>query len=110
MHDLRDILATVLRDLAPDDDVRRQPWYKHEPNTEGPTQAQRARYILEVLRSRGSKAVKVAEEAIAAVSALTRATYSRASVGHVKASRDEATQILCYVDALLSDLLGVQGR
>jgi hypothetical protein len=110
MHDLRDILAAVLRDLAPDEDVRRQRWYKQEPDTDRPSQAQRARYILESLRERGSSAVKVASEAIETLSALTRSAYGRASVAHVKASREEATQIMRYVDALLSDLLGVRGR
>jgi hypothetical protein len=110
MHDLRDVLSQVLRDLAPDAAVTGQEWYHPEPNTNGPTQTQRARYILESVRGRRSGAVGVADSAISALSKLARATYSRASAAHREATRVEASQVLRYVDALLSDLLGVQGR
>jgi hypothetical protein len=113
MHDLRDILAGVLRTLAPDGEVTSQPGYVQDKGTSGPTQAQRARYILTVLRGRGSGAISAMKETmdlIDSISKIARATYSRASAAHEQASRDEASQILRYVQAVLSDLLGVTGR
>jgi hypothetical protein len=110
MHDLRDILVSVLRNLATNEEVIAQEWYKEDPSAHGPTHAQRARYILSVLHKRGSSAVTGADQTITAVSNLARTTYQRASAAHSKAHREEAFQVLRYVEALLCDLLGVEGR
>lgn len=53
-HEVREIVATLLRTLAPDAEATAKSWFKQEPNTAGPTQRQRARFFLDQ-HSAGSK-------------------------------------------------------
>jgi len=49
-HEIREILATLLRKLAPDEAVCAQEWYRKESSASGPTQKQRVKYILQQRR------------------------------------------------------------
>src|SRR5512138_3260970 len=40
-HEIREVLTTLLRILAPDEKVTAQKWYRQEEKTSGPTQKQR---------------------------------------------------------------------
>ena len=109
-HEIREILATLLRELAPDEDVCAQPWYEEYNNTSRPTQRQRVRYILE--QKQVSTNEKKVMENIGIVenmaSALVRATYSRASnAAHTFEGRKEVLRILKYFEAFVHDLLDI---
>jgi hypothetical protein len=110
-HEIREVLSTILRMLAPDEAVTSRPWYQQDPNTSGPTQKQRVRYILQ-MRGAGSKERAVAEQVVdldEMIENLVRATYSRASnAAHRFKNRDEVLRVLRYFDAFAQDLLNLQ--
>jgi hypothetical protein len=107
-HEIREILATLLRLLAPDTVVTAQSWYKREPNSSGVTQKQRVVYILKS-RNSGSNESEVLEQITGIeemVGSLVRSTYSRASdAAHRFKERQEVEKILRYFDAFAYDLL-----
>lgn len=110
-HEIREMVATILRLLAPDDDVVLQSWYKQDVGTVGPTQKQRVKYIL--LRNQGgSKREGVLSEIdiIEQMTAdLVRSTYSRASdAAHRMKGRAEARRIFRYFEAFAYDLLNLE--
>ncbi|MEW5800276.1 MAG: hypothetical protein AB1728_14855 [Bacteroidota bacterium] len=109
--EIREILRELLESLSPDESVIKAKWYKQEPNTEGPTQAQRARYALEQ-RVAQSHRVSATQETInlveQSVSRLVRKTFQRANnAAHTPQDRDEVKRILGYFDLLAKDLLGL---
>lgn len=110
-HEVRELLVTLLRILAPDEEVVRQPWYKTIPNTKGPTHKQRVQYILQQ-RKAGSKEVNVAQQIDVLeerISALIRSTYVRASdAAHRFKPREEALRLFKYLEAFLYDLLDLK--
>jgi len=110
-HEIREVLATMLRMLAPDSEVVKQSWYKQEPNTSGPTQKQRTRFILQ-LYDVGSKEMEVASKVSNLedmIGDLVRATYSRASdAAHRAKARREVVRIVTYFDAFAYDLLNLE--
>jgi hypothetical protein len=107
-HEIREILARVLRILAPDEAVTKQEGYVQEKNTTGPTHRQRARYIAGQ-RGLGSKERDVAEHAgtlDSMAAEMVRDMYSRASdAAHRGKDRKEVVRLLKYLEALLHDLL-----
>jgi hypothetical protein len=109
-HEIREIVATLLRLQAPDAEVIRQPWYRQEPNTSGPTQKQRVRYILQQ-QGAGSKQREVVQEISVLeerIGDLVRATYSRASdAAHRMKGRTEAVRVFRYFEAFAHDLLNL---
>jgi hypothetical protein len=109
-HEIREVLATMLRELAPDDSVKSRSWYKQEPDTSGPTQKQRVRYILQ-MRGAGSKELKVGEQVSkldAMIEDLVRDTYSRASdAAHRFKTRAEVQRIMRYFEVFAQDLLNL---
>ncbi len=107
-HEIREILATLLRTLAPDQEVEAQHWFKSESKDGKPTQKQRVHYILQ---SRGVSSTKrevvekidIIDEMI---SSLVRSTYSRASdAAHTYETRKEVVRLLGYFEAFAHDLL-----
>lgn len=110
-HEIREVLATMLRLLAPDDRVTAETWFRQEPKTSGPTQKQRVRFILQQ-HGAGSKEREVAEQAIhleEMIGSLVRATYSRASdAAHTFKVRTEVSRIIGYFDAFAHDLLNLE--
>ena len=109
-HEIREVLATLLRTLAPDPEVTQQSWYKQEPNTSGPTQKQRTRYILQQ-HGAGSKELEVASQVSKLeemIGDLVRATYSRASdAAHQAKTKREVVRIVKYFDTFAYDLLNL---
>jgi predicted pPIWI-associating nuclease len=110
-HEVREILTQMLRLLAPDLEVINRPWYKQSQDTKGPTQSQRARYILEA-NGMGSKQIEVGRQVDVLekqIGDLIRATYSRASdAAHRFKGRTEVARLLRYFDAFACDLLSIK--
>ena len=110
--DFREALREVLDLLARDEDVRRQPGFRLEPNTNGPTMKQKAVFILRARRPKDPQirafadAVNVVEEAIGK---FIRSVYSRSSAAvHARVSRDEAVRVKDYVSLVLAELLEIK--
>lgn len=113
-HEVREIIANLLRLLAPDNDVKLQPWFKQDLTAKGITQTQRARYILQ-MRNQGSNTLEVVERNVnlldERISELVRSTYNRASTAaHTYKDQDEVKRILGYFEALVHDLIKVGGK
>jgi len=109
-HEIREILTNLLRLLAPDDELIKEPWYKQMENSSGPTQKQRVKYIL-TKRGAGSKERGVVDKVTALdkmIEELVRSTYERASdAAHRYKSKSEVSRILRYFETFAVDLLDI---
>ncbi|MCB8945512.1 MAG: hypothetical protein H6658_17315 [Ardenticatenaceae bacterium] len=109
-HEIRQVLASMLWLLAPDSEVCSQSWYKKTPDTSGPTQKQRVRYILQ-MRNGGSKEREVLDHVTSLekmIEDLVRSTYARASdAAHRFKAKDEVSRIMRYFEAFAFDLLNL---
>lgn len=110
--EFREVLREVLDCLAPDEEVAKQPNFKLEPDTKGPTMKQKAVFILRARRPKDPQmktladAVNVVEELIGK---FVRSVYTHSSVAvHVAGSKDEAKKVRDYVSFVLAELLEVK--
>ena len=110
--DLRECLRETLDHLAPDSEVIKEPGYKPEPNTSGPTMKQKTRYLLR-LRGLSKSQTGATEQAVdsidEALGAFVRSVYTRSNVStHTATSRNEVTRIRDLVRVVLAELLEVR--
>jgi hypothetical protein len=110
-NEIREIVSGTLRELAPDEKVTRQKDYKQQPNTNGPTQSQRAKFIMSK-RNASSKQSEFAKEVDMIdirVAGFIRKFYDRASDGaHRSKERKEIRTLHSYLVPLLRDLLDIE--
>lgn len=111
--ELREALRETLDTLAPDVEISKQPWFQLEQNAKGPTMKQKVRFIL-TSRQRSKTQRESAEKAAVLVENLcgevTRAVYDRASLAtHVQSAKQEVLKMKRYLDAVLFDILEVDG-
>ncbi|HVU12594.1 MAG TPA: hypothetical protein VHD90_15025 [Phototrophicaceae bacterium] len=114
-HEIREILATLLRTLAPDDEVTSSGWYKEEkdPPEEKKkriTQKQRVIYILKQheVGSAEEKVVKDIGTLDEMIGSLIRDTYTRASAAaHTFGGQKEAKKLLKYFEAFAYNLMNL---
>lgn len=109
--EFREALRETLDTLASDDDVKKQPWFKQEPNYNGPTMKQKVRFIL-VSRGKNKTQRLAAEKSVDVIESLcgevARAVYDRASLStHVQTTKAEVTQMKRYLDAVFFDVLEI---
>jgi hypothetical protein len=109
--EFREALREALDHLAPDEDVTKQPGFKHEEGLKKPTMKQKVRYVM-TSRGRPRSQRDVTERSVRGVEDLTgevlRATYDRASLAtHLETSRTEVLRIKRYVDTVFFDLLEI---
>ncbi len=110
--DLREALRETLDHLAPDAAVTKQPGFKAEPNTHGPTMKQKIRYVLSmrgVSRTLSETSERAADAVDEAVGAFVRSVYSRTSLStHTPTDRDEVLRIRDWVRVVMCELLEVR--
>lgn len=109
--ELRELIREVLDALAPRDQVMTAPGFKLEPGRDKPTQKQQTRFVLKRLGVSES-ARDVPEHALNTVDEkiedFTRSLHVRSSnTLHSDADRKGVRQIKLYVDAFLSEILGI---
>lgn len=109
--EFRESLRETLDTLASDEDVKKQAWFKQEPNCTGPTMKQKVRFIL---TSRGKNRTQrlAAEKSVDVIESLcgevARAVYDRASLStHVQTTKNEVIRMKRYLDAVLFDVLEI---
>ena len=110
--EFREALRETLDHLAPDDDVKKESWYKLEKNQNKPIMKQKVRYIL-ASRGKGKTKRAGAEKTVELIETLcdsiARAIYDSASLAtHVLTTKAEVYQLKRYMDALLFDLLAIR--
>ena len=107
-HEIRELLVQMLRTLAPDSLVTVSPGYKQEPQTSGPTQAQRVTFILQNKRSStdGKAMLKKLTKLDETIADLVREFYGRASdAAHRHKDISEVRKLLRYFEAFAHDIL-----
>lgn len=111
--DLRESLRETLDHLAPDGAVTKQPGFKLEPNTTGPTMKQKVRYILSsrgISRTLSETSERAADAVEEAVGAFVRSVYTRSSLStHTPTDRNEVLRIRDWVRVVLCELLEITG-
>jgi hypothetical protein len=110
-NELREVLRELLEILAPDAAVKKAKWFAQDPKTEGPTQEQRAKYILEQ-RALNKTQAPVIQETLTTVeesiARLVRKTYKRINnASHTQQDQEEIKNILNYFNLLIKELLGI---
>lgn len=107
-NELREVLRGVLIELAPDEEVCKQSWYKQEKESKGPTRKQRVKYIL-----KNRKASKNENEAFSNThdlfdeifSRVVVSTYDRANeASHREKQKEDVLRLLSYFNVLIKDL------
>ena len=112
--ELREVLTGVLHILAPTEKVQATEWYQEARRSgnrkeKQPTRAERTKYILR-LRAKRSSATEAAETVMLSVEErlgnVVSASYRRSSDStHTATEKDEVSQQLQYLNALLRELL-----
>jgi hypothetical protein len=109
--EFREALRETLDTLASDENIKKQPWFRQEPNCSGPTMKQKVRFILasrgknRTQRSAAEKTVDVIESLCGEVA---RAVYDRASLStHLQTTKTEVGRMKRYLDAVLFDVLEI---
>jgi hypothetical protein len=102
---LRELLSFVLREKAPDADVRAEPGFTPETEDGRPTRRQRVRFILKQRGRSGNE--DAVDRAWHGLDTIVVDTYSRASKGtHLgPGGRQEVETLANYIRAILRDLL-----
>lgn len=116
-NELREVLRGTLDVLAPDEQIKKQPWFKEtrtkykdeKLRKQKPTMAEKTRFILET-RAIDSSEIETAEKAITDIDerlgTVVRAVYRRTcSASHVQKEKKKVIQVLRYVNALLFEIL-----
>ena len=109
--EFRECLREALDHLAPDDKVQAQPGFRLEPKRDGPTMAQKTRFIL-ASRGLSKTASRPAEDGADVVDEMVgsfvRSVYSRSARStHGDPTRDEVARIRTYVQVTLTELLAI---
>lgn len=108
--ELREVMRAAIQQLAPDEEIRIQPWYKGVPTANGkstnPSQAERARYAAQV---RGGDPEQVKElDAIVegSIGRISRDTYTVSSKSfHSGAAQEKVRKLTGWIFAILDEVL-----
>jgi len=110
--ELRQALWEPLNKLAPDEEVRKAPWFQPERDQKKPTMAQKVVFILrsrKQLESQIKPAKQAGQSVEEYVGSLFRAVYDRASAGvHTPPERNEAVKVKGWVTEVLAEVLEVK--
>lgn len=106
--EVREVMRAAVQLMAPDDEVRKQPWYVgiEQGKKRNPSQAERTRYAVQ--RRRGSREqVQVMDELIdELVGKVSRTTYSAGSSAlHAGADQEAVWKLTGWVWAVLDEVL-----
>lgn len=104
----REVLRSCVQLLAPDSEVRKQPWFVGvvQGKKLNPTQAERTRYAVQQRGRDHGHAIEFSEMIDERVGRLARMVYQQASAAlHARNQRREVRVLVGYVFALLDDVL-----
>lgn len=108
--ELREVMRAAIQQLAPDEKIRDQPWYKGIPTPNGkstnPSQAERARYAAQM---RGADPEQVKElDAIVegSIGRISRDTYTVGSKSfHSGVAQERVRKLTGWIFAILDEVL-----
>jgi hypothetical protein len=106
--EVREVMRAAIQMLAPDDEIRKQPWFVgiQQGSKRNPSQSERTRYAVQ--QRKGSKEqVKAADELIdELVGQIGRQTYSAGSSAlHAGTVRSKVLKLTGWIFAVLDEVL-----
>lgn len=104
----REVLRAAIQLLAPDEEIRKQPWFEgiKQGNRQNPSQAERMRYAVQQLQGDYDRAAEVSELIDQRIGRLARLVYQQASKAfHADDQQQEVRRLVGYVFVLLDDVL-----
>jgi len=109
--DMREALRETLDYLAPDNEVEKQPGFRLEKDTKGPTMKQKVRFVL-TKRNLSGVATATTESAVVTIEdllgAFVRSIYTRSNVStHTQTLKAEVLRIRDLVRVALCELLEI---
>jgi hypothetical protein len=108
--ELREVMRAAIQQLAPDAEIRKQPWYKGVPASNGkstnPSQAERARYAAQV-RGGNPEQVKELDGIVeGSIGRISRDTYTVSSKSfHSGAAQEQVRKLTGWIFAILDEVL-----
>ncbi|MBU5422904.1 hypothetical protein KQI48_09520 [Cellulomonas hominis] len=106
--ELREVMRATIQQLAPDEAVRRQPWFKgvQQGNKTNPTQAERARYAVQQRGGSPDQVKEIDGLVEASVGRISRDTYTSSSKSfHAGAAQEQVRKLTGWVFAVLDEVL-----
>lgn len=106
--EVREVLRATIQELAPDEEIKKQPWFvgHQQGNKMNPTQAERTRYAVQV-RGGSAEQVKNTDALIdELVGQISRSTYSSGSSAlHAGTAQEKVRKLTGWIFALLDEVL-----
>lgn len=106
--ELREVMRATIQRLAPDDNVRKQPWYKgiQQGSRTNPSQAERTRYAVQQQRGSEDQARELDALIDQSIAKITRETYaSGSSALHAGAAQKQVRKLTGWIFAVLDEVL-----
>jgi hypothetical protein len=106
--ELREVMRATIQRLAPDDEVRKQAWYKGIPqgNKTNPSQAERTRYAVQLQRGSEEQARELDGLIDQSIAKITRETYaSGSSAFHAGTAQKQVRKLTGWIFAVLDEVL-----
>ncbi|MEX0629956.1 MAG: hypothetical protein WEE67_06255 [Chloroflexota bacterium] len=106
--EVREVMRAAVQQLAPDDEVRKQPWFvgTKQGDKINPTQAERARYAVQVRGGSEDQVKDVDELTDGLVGQISRQTYTTGSGAfHAGTQQARVRKLTGWVFAVLDEVL-----
>ncbi|WP_143102955.1 pPIWI-associating nuclease domain-containing protein [Agrococcus baldri] len=106
--EIREVMRATIQLLAPDAEIRSQPWFKgtQQGSKSNPTQAERTRYAIQRQRGSEDHARELDELIDQSIAKITRETYAAGSSAlHAGAAQTQVRKLTGWVFAVLDEVL-----
>ncbi|MFJ2980247.1 hypothetical protein ACIPEP_15455 [Curtobacterium sp. NPDC087082] len=106
--ELREVMRAAIQKLAPDEEVRAQPWFKgiSQGSKTNPSQAERTRYAVQKQRGSEEQARELDGLIDQLIAKITRETYaSGSSALHAGATQKNVRKLTGWVFSVLDEVL-----
>ena len=106
--ELREVMRATIQQLAPDELVRAQPWFKGttQGDKTNPTQSERARFAVQQRGGSHDQVSEIDSLVEASVGRISRSTYTTSSRSfHAGAAQEQVQKLTGWVFAILDEVL-----
>jgi hypothetical protein len=106
--EVREVMRATIQSLAPDADVRAQPWFmgNRQGDKVNPTQSERTRYAVQMRRGNPDQIKDLDELVDALIGKIGRETYASGSKAfHAGTAQDDVWKLTGWVFSVLDEVL-----
>jgi hypothetical protein len=106
--EVREVMRAAIQILAPDEEIRAQPWFigHRQGNNDNPTQAERTRLAVQKVRGNTDQVRELDSLVDQLVGKIARETYASGSRAfHAGTARDDVWKLTRWVFAVLGEVL-----